>query len=127
MRRKKKRGKNKVFTAILPKLAFLQSVCVCLCVNVVPSESLLFSEAHIIFGNDIKHKKSMKNAYLLFPCVPLFTFQDSQRAFFSFFLSLERAPAPLRSPRRTLGGTNEGGGGGAAVFSTAAGKCISFV
>lgn len=66
-------------------------LCMCMCVSacrhVCISECflknlyLLFSEAHIIFGNGIKHKKSMKNAYSLFLRVPLFTFQPPEGPF----------------------------------------------
>ena len=53
------------------------AVCVCartcMCTCSLMNLYLLSSEAHVIFGNGIKHtttkKKSMKNAYSLFPLV----------------------------------------------------------
>lgn len=105
--RRKKRGKNQVFTATLPKLAVCvcARVCVCVCVRTcmctcfLKNLYLLFSELHIIFGNGIKHKKHGKCLFSLSPC-SFIHFPDSRGA----FSSPERVPSSLRLPNWTKGG-----------------------
>lgn len=103
--RRKKRGKNQVFTVTLPKLAVCvcARACVCVCVYVrtcfLKNLYLLFSEAHIIFGNGIKHKKHEKCLFSL-SAHSFIHFPDSRGA----FSSPERAPSPLQLPNWTKGG-----------------------
>jgi len=99
----KKRGKNQVFRATLPKLA----LCVCVsawghfCARIwfLINLYLLFSKAHIIFGNDIKHKKHEKCLFSL--SALFFIHSPDSRGAFSF---PERAPSPLWLPNWTQEG-----------------------
>lgn len=83
--RRKKRGKNQVFTVTLPKLAVCVCARACVCVSMCGHVFLkIFTfcfQRPTLFLEMALNTKSMKNAYSLFLRVPLFTFQTPEGPF----------------------------------------------
>lgn len=127
--RRKKRGKNQVFTTTLPKLAF----CVCVRVHVcvfLKIFTFCFLRPTLFLEMALNTKKHEKCLFSLSAC-SFIHFPASRGA----FSSPEQAPSLLPLPNWTEGGCEwkeepmgcSRWGGDAAVFATAAGKCVSFV
>lgn len=133
-----KRG-GRIRYSQLPSLT--GSLCVCMCVSAcrhvcvrecfLKNLYLLFSEAHIIFGNGIKPKKKHEKCLFSLSACSFIHFPASWGA----FSSPKQTPPSHPLPNWTKGGwewKEEAMGCfrwdmHAAVFTTAAGKFISFV
>lgn len=133
----KKRGKNQVFKTTLPKLAFCVCACVCLHVDMyvyvcvfLKIFTFCFLRPTLFLEMALNTKKHEKCLFSL--SASSFIHFPASRGAFS---SPEQAPSPLPLPNWTEGGWEWKEepmgcfrwGGDAAVFTTAAGKCVSFV
>lgn len=80
----------------------------CTCVFLI-NLYLLFSEAHIIFGNGIKHKKKHEKCLFSLSARSFIHFPASRGAFFLLLSGRHRRSGCLTGPRERLGvegGTN---------------------